>query len=326
MVDRPRKPSAISPSLTSDPLTTQPTVNITSSTVTASLATGETVTILPHGATVTSWKTRSSSNDLTENLWLSSAAALDGSKPVRGGIPLVFPVFGPPPKDHPTSSLPQHGFARNARWEFLGKSTSESGAIGKSKGDDSVKLDFGLSHTGLSEEARKQWPFKFGLIYSVSLSKGELQCMLNVRNEGEEAWDFQMLLHTYFRVKDITQTQLTGLLSAPCTDRVAPSTTPKPESQHSISITGEMDRVYTGISQDTTSILESGQPRLDIVRDNLRDTVVWNPWREKAAKMAGFEPKDGYKSLLAVEVGAVDGWTRLEGDDTFEAGMIVRAH
>ena len=62
------------------------------------------------------------------------------------------------------------------------------------------------------------------------------------------------------------------------------------------------------------------------MRDSLSDTVVWNPWREKAAKMSDFEPKDGYLNMLAVEVGAVDGWQRLEGGETFEAGMVVKAH
>ena len=46
-------------------------------------------TILKFGATVVSWK-----NNNQEKLWLSEGAHLDGSKAVRGGIPLVFPVFG----------------------------------------------------------------------------------------------------------------------------------------------------------------------------------------------------------------------------------------
>ena len=50
---------------------------------------------------------------------MSSKAALDGSKPVRGGIPVVFPAFGPP--THPEhSKLPQHGFARSEIWNFGG--------------------------------------------------------------------------------------------------------------------------------------------------------------------------------------------------------------
>ena len=53
----------------------------------ASLPTGDSVEVLLYGATVISWKSNG-----RENMWLSSAAKLDGSKPVRGGVPIVFPV------------------------------------------------------------------------------------------------------------------------------------------------------------------------------------------------------------------------------------------
>jgi glucose-6-phosphate 1-epimerase len=111
----------------------------------------------------------------------------------------VCQAFGPPPKDHATGALPQHGFARNSTWEYLGSSSSESGSVSKKGGDDSVKLDFGLSSANLSEEHRKAWPYDFGLVYSVTLGKDALQTMLNVRNEGKESFEFQMLLHTYFK-------------------------------------------------------------------------------------------------------------------------------
>ena len=319
MVDRPNKPAAIAPSN----LTQQPTVDISSDStrVVAKLATGESVEVLLYGATVTSWKSHG-----RENLWLSTAAKLDGSKPVRGGIPVVFPVFGPPPKDHAASALPQHGFARNSRWEFLGKSSSESGAISKSgKGDDCVKLDFGLFSSALSAEARKQWPHDFGLIYSVTLGVDSLQTMLNVRNEGSAAFEFQMLLHSYFHVEDVSKTTVNGLMGTSFVDKVADSRQAQ-ESSTAIPITGEMDRVYSKIPQDTTSILTNGQPRFDVIRDNLSDTVVWNPWKEKAAAMGDFEPKDGYKKMICVEVGAVNGWQKLEGGETFEAGQIIKAH
>lgn len=78
------------------------------------------VTILKYGATVYSWKLKSE-----EQLWLSTAAKLDGSKPVRGGIPLVFPVFGKNTTDEYLSKLPQHGLARNSTWEFLGQTKSD---------------------------------------------------------------------------------------------------------------------------------------------------------------------------------------------------------
>ena len=108
-------------------------------------------------------------------------------------------VFGPPPPNHATSTLPQHGFARNSTWEFLGKSSSES--AGRKDGDDAVKLDFGLSRGMLSEEFQKAWPYDFGLVYSVTLTKESLGTSLHVQNEGKENFDFQVLMHTYLNIE-----------------------------------------------------------------------------------------------------------------------------
>ena len=76
--------------------------------------------MLLYGATVISWKSPSkSSNEPLERLFLSSKALLDGSKPVRGGIPIVFPCFGAP--THPDHlKLKQHGFARSEVWTWDG--------------------------------------------------------------------------------------------------------------------------------------------------------------------------------------------------------------
>lgn len=86
MVERANKPSAIPVS----PNVPAPQVDISpdSSRVTATLPTGESVQVLLYGATVISWK----SAGAKENIFLSTKAHLDGSKAVRGGIPLVFPV------------------------------------------------------------------------------------------------------------------------------------------------------------------------------------------------------------------------------------------
>ena len=277
-MERKNKPSAI-PTSASLP---QPQVDVTDNVVVASLPnSSDTVTINLYGATVTSW---TSSPSGKEQIFLSTAAKLDGSKPIRGGIPLVFPVFGPPPPDHTTGKLPQHGFARNNYWEFLGKSSSES--LGR-KADDSVKLDFGLSSGMLDPETRKKWPYEFGLVYSVTLSKGSLEVGMHVQNKGDESWEFQCLFHTYLTVKvrfqipshksknchssmllylqttrgtdtimrfqtvtnvfqDISSTTLAGLQSSPYIDKVrgAKSFT-ESSSSAGIKVTSETDRVYT---------------------------------------------------------------------------------
>lgn len=97
--------------------------------------------------------------------------------------------------------MPQHGFARNSNWEFLGKSSSESLGKNRKEGDDSVKLDFGLSHTLLSEGFRKAWPHEFALVYSVTLSKEGLRTSLQVQNNGSENFEFQVLMHTYLSIE-----------------------------------------------------------------------------------------------------------------------------
>lgn len=98
------------------------------------------------------------------------------------------------------------------------------------------------------------------------------------------------------------------------------------QSSHELRISGETDRVYKDIKQDTTSIVQDGKPYLDVQRDGVHDSVVWNPWIEKAKGMGDFEPKDGYKNMVCVEVGAVDGWQKLEPGETFEGGQIVKSH
>ncbi|KAI9702345.1 MAG: hypothetical protein M1836_000824 [Candelina mexicana] len=317
MVDRPKKPSAIPVS----PIAPSPQVEITSdsSRVSAKLPTGESIEILLYGATVISWKSGGK-----ENLFLSDKTHLDGSKAVRGGIPLVFPVFGPPPSDHPTSNLSQHGFARNARWEYLGKSTSESNARPNSTGDDSVKLDFGLELSNLSEETRKAWPYSFGLVYSVTLSREGLGTSMMVRNEGQEAFSIQLLLHTYFKVKDISSVTVSDLKGCSYIDKVD-SLREKTETTTDLTITSEIDRVYTVPANQLLTISEDNTKRFEIQRDNLDNVVVWNPWIKKAAGMSDFGPEDGWKHMICVEAGSVSGWQKLEPGDTYDAGQSIKA-
>jgi glucose-6-phosphate 1-epimerase len=187
MVDRQHKPGPLAATPTFAP---QAAVNASEDRVSARLPTGESIDVLLYGATVISWKTAAG----TEKLWLSDAAKLDGSKPVRGGIPLVFPVFGTAPDHEATSKLPSHGFARATKWDFLSR-----GADGDSS--ESVRLDFGLSNASLDEKTRAQWPYAFDLVYSVTLERDGLTTSLVVNNKEESAaFEVQALFHSYFRV------------------------------------------------------------------------------------------------------------------------------
>jgi glucose-6-phosphate 1-epimerase len=249
-------------------------------------------------------------------------------------------VFGTAPDHEATSKLPQHGFARNSRWEFLGKSTSESSS-------SSVKLDFGLSSENLDDTARQLWPYKFGLLYSVTLSPENLSTALVITNEGDVPFEFQTLLHTYFRIKvlryslfhsfprlrvtnanaslqDISSVQVTGLEDSPFHDKVD-GVKGKTQSSDPIAFSGETDRVYTPVKGPGHPVVisDGGAAKFRIVRDNLDDVVVWNPWTDKAAGMADFQPKDGWKNMVCAEAGAVSSWHQLEKGDAFEGAQTI---
>ncbi|KAJ5480720.1 hypothetical protein N7539_006614 [Penicillium diatomitis] len=312
-MDRSKKPAAIGVGASLP----QPSVSVQDGLIEASLPSGESVTVYLYGATVTSWKTNGQ-----EKLFVSKKAHMDGSKPIRGGIPLVFPVFGPPPQNHATSSLPQHGFARNSNWEFLGKSSSEA-----SKGDFAVKLDFGLSHTMLSEEFRKAWPYEFGLVYSVTLSKDALKTSLQVTNEGKENFEFQVLMHTYLSVEDVSNIRIKNLESKTYVDKTRNAST-HTESLPALAITEETDRVYRDLDPAQPIIVSSAsddQPLFSVTREALTDIVVWNPWIEKAKGMSDFGPDEAYKNMICVEAGSVSTWQTLEAGDSWEGVQSIKS-
>src|SRR5436309_5497067 len=67
-----------------------------------------TAEIYLHGAHVTHFKKQ----DQPPLLFLSQCSRFSENEPIRGGIPVIFPWFGP------REGLPQHGFARTKAWEL----------------------------------------------------------------------------------------------------------------------------------------------------------------------------------------------------------------
>jgi glucose-6-phosphate 1-epimerase len=53
----------------------------------------------------------------------------------------------------------------------------------------------------LSAEFQKAWPYEFGLVYSVTLTKDSLETSLQVQNKGSQNFDFQVLMHTYLNIE-----------------------------------------------------------------------------------------------------------------------------
>lgn len=256
---------------------------------------GATATILKYGATCILWTVGGA-----ERLWLSEGAHLDGSKAVRGGIPLVFPVFGPGKKNHPTEALPQHGFARTSTWEFLGQTTS-----------DPVAVQFGLGPEQVPEATRALWatPADFLVVVTFTLSATLLTTAVEVANTGSAAFDFQWLFHTYLRVQAIDSVAVQGLVGQ---TRLNQLTSADVTDSHEVVFSEEYDLVYKQVPESVAiTVAEHGAVTHTTRRVNLPDAVVWNPWIAKAGGMADFTPKDGYRHMVCVEPGHVSSFVSL---------------
>lgn len=125
--------------------------------------------------------------------------------------------------------------------------------------------------------------------------------------------------------QDITKISITGLEEAEYLDKLDAA---KPKTQSGAkTIASETDAIYTPAKGPAEPVVvsEAGTKKYSVVRDNLADVVVWNPWIDKAAGMGDFMPKDGWKNMLCIEPGAVKGWQTLEPGDAFEGAQTIYA-
>ena len=118
-------------------------------------------TISPFGAQVIKW----APTDHPPVLYLSPKAALDTSKPIRGGIPICWPWFNAHPEDE---DLPSHGIARTRFWTL---------ASAESNGR-SAKLIFNLTS---DEETKKLFPHDFDLTATIHIGD-KLRVVLKQKN------------------------------------------------------------------------------------------------------------------------------------------------
>ncbi|KAF9406138.1 hypothetical protein BGZ94_003229 [Podila epigama] len=261
------------------------------------------------GSTLTSWKVAGQ-----ERIFLSKKAVLNGSRAIRGGIPLVFPVFGKGKAPHVTAALPQHGFARVSRWKLVNSSEDST----------TVTAQLGLDHSMISEEFRQLWPFDFSLVFTVKLTADNIETGLRVHNIGDRAFDFNTLLHTYFLIPDATTVKVIGLSGVDYTDKVLQTTG---RQNGEVVIRGEVDSVYANVKGSNLEIHYGGENSgagkgVGIRKNNLGDIVVWNPWVEKAAGMADFGDQE-YEKMICVEAGQVAEFVALAAGDVWEGSQIL---
>lgn len=221
-------------------------------------------------------------------LWMSEKSLFAHGKPIRGGVPICWPWFGPHPSD---SSLPAHGFARSRLWTL-----EETSAL--SDGRTRVVLVLRSN-----DETLKLWPHAFVLRYTVTVG-AILDLDLRIDNPGSAPITCAEALHTYLTVGDVRQIAVSGLSGTTYVDKVRQAQ--RFTDQGDVTITAETDRVYLGTTATCTVHDPLLGRRLVIAKDGSNATVVWNPWIAKAKAMADFGD-DEWPGMLCVEtVNALD--------------------
>ena len=216
-------------------------------------------------------------------LWMSAQSRFEAGKPLRGGVPICFPWFGPKAG---SPEAPLHGFARILAWTIRAVTPEADGSL-------RAVLD-------LPASAAARGGFPHELSVSLSLTVGRsLRMELTVGNTDAAARTFEAALHSYFAVSDVRQVRLHGLEGTAFVDKTA-AMARKPGESGPIAIAAETDRVYLGTAGSVT-VEDPGWMRRVVVRKSgSATTVVWNPWVAKAKAMADFGD-DEWSGMLCVE-------------------------
>lgn len=222
-----------------------------------------------------------------EVIWLSKDARFEPGKSVRGGIPVCWPWFGASEVD---TAYPAHGFARTVFWQL-----SQVKAISA----DETQIIFRLDTDKITDNknTQKMWPYSSLLEYIITLGK-TLSLELITYNNSSSEIIISEALHTYFNVGDITQTSVKGLDKKTYLDK--PDNFKRKIQNSSITVNSEVDRVYLNTTDDV--VIENKNRKIKIKKQGSLSTIVWNPWKAVAEKMADLG-EGGYLQMLCVESG-----------------------
>ena len=236
-------------------------------------ATGE---IYLHGAHVTAWQPA----DQSPVLWMSGCSNFESGKPIRGGVPVCFPWFGPHPSD-PTA--PAHGHARVLEWEIVAAREMSSGGI-------ELTLEKHI------EPFLAKFTIEFGTHLRMNFST-----VLTSAATGSQS--FESALHTYFSVGDVRSISIAGLEASSYIDKMNHATR-KPATGLPVTFSGETDRVYSDPGPCCVLSDSMLKRTIKIRKSGSRSTVVWNPWIDKSVRMPDFGDHE-WPGMVCFETGNV---------------------
>jgi glucose-6-phosphate 1-epimerase len=232
------------------------------------------------GAHVTHWTPRGQ----RPVLFVSPKSLFTPGTAIRGGVPVIFPWFGPRSDGKPG---PAHGFARTAEWAIEGTKLRDDGNV-----EIALVLSPNDTTRGLGYDS-----FHLRLRATIGSS---LEIELETRNDAKEPLTYEEALHTYFAIADIRQTSVSGLEATAYIDKTD-GFKRKKLGNEPVRIAKETDQVH--LSTKATCVIHDPvwQRRIIIEKAGSDSTVVWNPWIDKTKGMSDMAP-DGWQNMICVEV------------------------
>jgi glucose-6-phosphate 1-epimerase len=221
---------------------------------------GASAVVTLYGGHLVSWH----GADGGERMFLSNRSALDGSRAIRGGVPVIFPQFAE------RGDGMRHGFARVSTWRL-----EAHGIEG-----DAAWAEFGLSEADLAPATAAAWPHRFALALRVTVGANRLEMAFSVRNTGEAPFPFAAALHTYHLVPHLADVRIEGLEAG------------------TLSIADKLDVVYENVGDGIT--LGTWARVLTLEQEGFSDAVVWNPGAADTAALADMED-DEYQRFVCIE-------------------------
>ena len=203
-----------------------------------------------------------------------------------------WPQFGP-------GEIQQHGFARNLEWSIASVDDSSAELV-------LVPNDY----------TKEMWDKEFKCTFTVTLSEDQLDTKMNVDNNGEEAFDFQAALHSYFTVSSLENLEISGSFKGKefLNKMVGDEGEMQTEDRETITIAEEYDRVYKGVNDPSLSDKGTGKKLNVLNTAGYEDTVLWNPYGEEGM---------GFNEFVCVESAKFDPVT-LEGGSSWVGDMSLK--
>jgi len=231
-----------------------------------------------YGAHVTSFRP----HNTMEILYLSPDSNFEAGKPIRGGIPVCFPWFGPHKTD---PEKPLHGFGRLMYWDV-----SEAKSL--PSGDTLVKL---FLHS--DAETKAYWPFDF--IAEMTIVVGRtLTATLNVFNSSSGSFEYSCALHSYFFLSSVGNISIEGLQGVNYYDQL--QNLNLLQEEEFLEIDHALTRHY--LDTETPCVIDDPvfRRRINVGKSGSRVTTVWNPGEEACEKIADL-PDDAFESFVCIE-------------------------